>query len=63
MTLQREIDALYARYPDVLYGFADIAYSDFARNYRSALIMAVPYGKQLARRHRARRDHRLSEVQ
>lgn len=53
MMLQQEIDALYARYPDVLYGFTDIAYSDFARDYHSALIMAVPYGKQLARRHGA----------
>lgn len=47
MTLQQEIGALYARYPDVLYGFTDISYSSFAQDYRSALIMAVPYGKQL----------------
>ena len=45
--LEQKIDALFARYPDVLYGFADISYSPFARQYRAALVFAVPYGKQL----------------
>ena len=45
--LQREIDALFAEYPDVLYGFTDIGYSPFAERYRVALVFAVPYGKQL----------------
>lgn len=47
MTLQREIGSLFARYDDVLYGFTDISYSAFAKDYRSALVFAVPYGKQL----------------
>lgn len=41
------IRALFARYPDVLFGFADVGYSDFADRYRSAIIFSVPYGKQL----------------
>ena len=47
MTLQEEITALFAEYPDVLFGFTDIPYSDFAEQYRSALVFGVPYGKQL----------------
>ena len=47
MTLQDEIELLFTEYPDVLYGFTDIPYSDFAGEYRSALVFAVPYGKQL----------------
>ena len=47
LTLQRDIEALFAEYPDVVYGFADIAYSPFAEDYRAALVFAVPYGKQL----------------
>ena len=47
ITLQRNIEALFAVDPDVLYGFADIGYSPFAEQYRAALVFAVPYGKQL----------------
>ena len=46
-TLQDEIDALFARYPDVVYGFADIAYSRFAPAFPTAVVFAVPYGAQL----------------
>ena len=46
ITLQRDIEALFAADPDVLYGFADIGYSPFAEQYRVALVFAVPYGKQ-----------------
>lgn len=49
MTLQDRFDRLMAEYPDVLYGFADIAYSPFAEEYRAAFVMAVPYGRQLTR--------------
>lgn len=45
--LQHELEALFAAYPDVLYGFADIGYSPFAEQYRAALVFAVPYGVQL----------------
>ena len=47
--LQKEIGSLFASFPDVLYGFADISYSPFYAEYRSALVFAVPYGKQLSR--------------
>ena len=45
--LQEEIRSLFARCPDILYGFTDISYSSFARDYCSALVFAVPYGRQL----------------
>ena len=41
------IRSLFAQYPDVIYGFADISYSPFSADYRSAVVFAVPYGKQL----------------
>ncbi len=47
--LQKSIADLFALYPDVLYGFTDISYSPYAHEYRSALVLAVPYGKQLSR--------------
>lgn len=45
--LQRDIDALFGAYPDVLYGFTGIGYSAYGREYASALAFAVPYGEQL----------------
>ena len=47
MTLENRIDALFDQYPDVIYGFADISYSPYAEQYRAAIVIAVPYGKQL----------------
>ena len=47
MHLQEKIERLFCRYDDVIPGFADISYSPFANDYRSALVFAVPYGKQL----------------
>lgn len=47
--LQNAIADLFALYPDVLYGFTDTGYSPYAHEYRSALVLAVPYGKQLSR--------------
>ena len=47
MTLASAIEGLFASYPDVIHGCADIAYSPFAGEYRSALVFAVPYGRQL----------------
>ena len=47
MTPSDAIRRLFLQYPDVLVGFADIAYSPFARQYPSAIVFAVPYGKQL----------------
>ena len=36
-----------AQYPEVLYGFTSITYSPYADRYRSALVLAIPYTKQL----------------
>ena len=41
MALSDAIRAFFSQYPDVLYGFADIAYSPFAREYVSAVVFAV----------------------
>ena len=41
------IRRLFLQYPDMLVGFADIAYSPYAQQYPSAIVFAVPYGKQL----------------
>ena len=45
--VEEVIRDLFAKYPEVLYGFADISYSTYADCYRSALVYAVPYGEQL----------------
>ncbi|MBQ6550598.1 MAG: epoxyqueuosine reductase [Lachnospiraceae bacterium] len=46
--LEQKIREIFSRYPEVIYGFADISYSPHAESYRSALVFAVPYGEQLA---------------
>lgn len=45
--VERSIRSLFSEYPEVLYGFTDIAYSPYAGEYKSALVFAVPYGEQL----------------
>ena len=45
--LESELRALFAEHPDMLFGFTDIPYSEYAAEYRSALVFAVPYGEQL----------------
>ena len=47
MELRHDIEQLFARHDGVLYGFADTAWSGWAKDYACALVMAVPYGKQL----------------
>lgn len=42
-----KIQQIFANTPDVIYGFADISYSPFSKEYKSALVFAVPYGEQL----------------
>ncbi len=44
---EEAIRALMAAYPDILYGFSDTAWSPYAAEYPTALVMAVPYGEQL----------------
>lgn len=45
--VEQRIRTLFSEYPQVLYGFTDIAYSPYAEEYKSALVFAVPYGEQL----------------
>ena len=45
--LENAVRDLLAQYPDILYGFADISYSPLTQEYPSALVLAVPHGKQL----------------
>ena len=48
--IDQQLTAIFARYPQVLYGFTSIDYSPFFPEYRSALVFAVPYGGQLTLR-------------
>ena len=45
--VEKNIRKILVEYPEVIYGFANIAYSEYASTYKSALVFAVPYGEQL----------------
>lgn len=45
--LVNKIQQIFAQFPQVTYGYADISYSSFSEEYRSALVIAVPYEGQL----------------
>ncbi len=45
--LESELRTIFAKHPEILCGFTDIPYSEYAAEYRSALVLAVPYGEQL----------------
>lgn len=45
--LEQRLNRLFSDHPDVLYGYADISYSPYKKDYSSALVIAVPYGEQL----------------
>lgn len=45
--IRETLHKLFAAQPDVLYGFADISYSPFYPEYRTALVFAVPYGRRV----------------
>ena len=45
--VEKNIRNIFLKYPEVIYGFTDIAYSEYANTYKSALVFAVPYGEQL----------------
>lgn len=45
--VEKNIRNIFAEYPEVIYGFTKIAYSEYADTYKSALVFAVPYGEQL----------------
>ena len=45
--VEKNIRNIFLKYPEVIYGFTNIAYSEYASTYQSALVFAVPYGEQL----------------
>lgn len=45
--IEKNIRNIFLEYPEVIYGFTNIAYSEYASTYKSALVFAVPYGEQL----------------
>lgn len=45
--VEKNIRNIFLGYPKVIYGFTNIAYSEYANTYKSALVFAVPYGEQL----------------
>lgn len=45
--IAEKIQQIFAKVPEVKYGYTDISYSPFSEEYRSALIVAVPYEEQL----------------
>ncbi len=46
--LQIKIEKLFEAAQDMIFGFTDISYSDFGKEYKSGLIFAVPYTQQLS---------------
>ena len=46
--LEKRIRDVFSQHPEILYGFTDISYSEYADEYASALVFAVPYGEQLS---------------
>ena len=45
--MEEKIRQFFLQYPQVIYGFTSISYSSYADQYKSALVLAVPYGEQL----------------
>lgn len=45
--VEEKIRSVFLKYPKVIYGFTDIAYSEYAGVYQSALVFAVPHGELL----------------
>ena len=45
--VEKNIDDIFSKYPEVIYGFTNIVYSEYVSTYKSALAFAVPYGEQL----------------
>lgn len=46
--LEKDIERILLKYPQTIYGYTSIEYSNFSDKYKSALVMAVPYDKQLS---------------
>ena len=46
--ISERIQQIIANVPGVKYGYADISYSSFSAEFQSALVLAIPYDKQLS---------------
>ena len=46
--LSKTIQQIFAKVPEIKYGYTEISYSSFSEEYQSALVLAVPYDKQLS---------------
>lgn len=44
--LECEIDAVFQKYPDVIYGYANPIYSKYGKDYCTTLVIAVPYDQR-----------------
>ena len=47
IVMEEKIRQLLLQYPNVIYGFTSISYSSYSSKYKSALVLAIPYGEQL----------------
>lgn len=45
--ISEKIQQIFASVPGVIYGYTDISYNSFSKEYKSALVLAVPYEPQL----------------
>ena len=45
--LSERIQQVFSKTPETKYGYTNISYSPFSKEYKSALVFAVPYEKQL----------------
>ncbi len=46
--IYNKIVSLFQKYPEVLYGFSEIPYSEFKTKYKGALLFAVPHSARMA---------------
>ena len=46
--LQEKIERAFERSPEMIFGFTEIQYCDLGKDYKSALVFAVPYTNQLS---------------
>lgn len=45
--LSEKIQQIFTKAPEIKYGYTDISYSSFSKEYQSALVLAIPYEPQL----------------
>ena len=46
--ISKKIQQIFTKVPEIKYGYTEISYSSFSEEYQSALVLAVPYDKQLS---------------